>query len=379
VTTDRIQAIPTTYAGTRMRSKLEANTAAILDAAGIEWLYEAEGFDLDGLWYLPDFYLPKLDAFLEVKGVMEAIDEKKILRLAELSGKDVFIVRGNRLTASGGFPVDAVCQSPRGLSIVADVARVALRVDGQAFIRRMGAQHALRQRKHYGEIMFTRIADLRYAAHRPEVPLVYLGGRISPNYRDDFPGLGRSERTPGLVGRGQSEFGAGFAFPQPFEPVKLRYAGPLIPSDDHGCYHDDLSTWLAKCGGDFTGPGASHSYSSSTEGWRHPRDVVAHCLASIDAADLCFFWLEDYESYGSLVEIGYARGRGKRVAVAFPTALRGRIDSTSTPDSWEDAKELMHGRELWFAGFAANTVTAVASPALGLMHALVVHEIARDA
>jgi hypothetical protein len=38
-----------------------------MDHAGVEWQYEPEGFKLDGLWYLPDFYLPRLKVWLEIK------------------------------------------------------------------------------------------------------------------------------------------------------------------------------------------------------------------------------------------------------------------------------------------------------------------------
>lgn len=45
--------IPTTHAGTRFRSRLEARWAAFFDAIG--WAWEYEPFDLDG--YIPDFVL----------------------------------------------------------------------------------------------------------------------------------------------------------------------------------------------------------------------------------------------------------------------------------------------------------------------------------
>lgn len=42
------------------------------DELGINWVYEMEGFDLttvDGqsIWYLPDFYLPDVDVWIEIK------------------------------------------------------------------------------------------------------------------------------------------------------------------------------------------------------------------------------------------------------------------------------------------------------------------------
>ena len=77
-----IKAIPTIYKGYKFRSRLEARWAVFFDAMGIEWEYEREGFVLDRLaekddgdgviyggniFYLPDFYLPKEDLWVEVK------------------------------------------------------------------------------------------------------------------------------------------------------------------------------------------------------------------------------------------------------------------------------------------------------------------------
>ena len=60
--------IETFYNGYRFRSRLEARWAVFFDVGNIEYEYEPEGYVLsDGTYYLPDFYLPKLDAFVEVK------------------------------------------------------------------------------------------------------------------------------------------------------------------------------------------------------------------------------------------------------------------------------------------------------------------------
>ena len=62
-----IKPIETVYKGYRFRSRLEARWAVFFDAAGVEWTYEAQGYDLDGKRYLPDFYLPKLNMHVEIK------------------------------------------------------------------------------------------------------------------------------------------------------------------------------------------------------------------------------------------------------------------------------------------------------------------------
>ena len=55
---NEIQTLPTFYAGTKFRSRLEARWAIFFDHCGIKWEYEPEGYLLeDGTCYLPDFLL----------------------------------------------------------------------------------------------------------------------------------------------------------------------------------------------------------------------------------------------------------------------------------------------------------------------------------
>lgn len=51
--------IETRYGGHRFRSRTEARWAVCLDALGLRWDYEPEGYELPGgTRYLPDFWLP---------------------------------------------------------------------------------------------------------------------------------------------------------------------------------------------------------------------------------------------------------------------------------------------------------------------------------
>jgi hypothetical protein len=63
-----IKAIPMSYKGTHFRSRLEARYAKALDGYEVKWVYEVEGYEYDGVLYLPDFYLPTMNVLLEVKG-----------------------------------------------------------------------------------------------------------------------------------------------------------------------------------------------------------------------------------------------------------------------------------------------------------------------
>jgi len=70
-----VQAIETIYKGYRFRSRLEARWAVFFDACGVTYQYEPEGFEAEGERYLPDFYLPDSDVWVEVKGDPEAVQK----------------------------------------------------------------------------------------------------------------------------------------------------------------------------------------------------------------------------------------------------------------------------------------------------------------
>lgn len=56
------------YGGYRFRSKLEAKWAVFLDYLRVPYQYEPRVYHLHGnIGYLPDFYLPEQDIFLEIK------------------------------------------------------------------------------------------------------------------------------------------------------------------------------------------------------------------------------------------------------------------------------------------------------------------------
>jgi len=68
-----IKAIETEYNGYKFRSRLEARWAVFFDELNIVYQYEPEGYEEDGVRYLPDFYLPKENLYVEVKGKSEHI------------------------------------------------------------------------------------------------------------------------------------------------------------------------------------------------------------------------------------------------------------------------------------------------------------------
>ena len=71
------------YKNITFRSTWEARLAKALDARGIEWEYEPERFDLGETTYLPDFFLPKTQNYLEVKGWLKDKNQRKIALFRE--------------------------------------------------------------------------------------------------------------------------------------------------------------------------------------------------------------------------------------------------------------------------------------------------------
>lgn len=91
-----VKAIETEYKGYRFRSRLEARWAVVFDSLDVKWEYEPQGFELsDGTYYLPDFYLPDLKTWVEVKGEMTEEDQHKISQFAaDLEhGERLWVVR----------------------------------------------------------------------------------------------------------------------------------------------------------------------------------------------------------------------------------------------------------------------------------------------
>ncbi len=99
--TTALKAIETSYRGYRFRSRTEARWAVFLDVAGIEWTYEEEGYDLDGVWYLPDFVLKVYGGrcWMEVKPTAPTLNDAAWIKASKLSA----IARG---------PVIVTCSQP---------------------------------------------------------------------------------------------------------------------------------------------------------------------------------------------------------------------------------------------------------------------------
>jgi hypothetical protein len=90
-----IKAIETLYGGRRYRSRVEAKWNIFLEALGIDNRYEEEGYTFDGMCYLPDFWLPNHQCWIEIKGEEPSADElEKACLLSLYKEKPVYIFFG---------------------------------------------------------------------------------------------------------------------------------------------------------------------------------------------------------------------------------------------------------------------------------------------
>jgi len=88
---------PTWYEGVNYRSRTEARWAVLFDLLGLQFVYEIEKLDVNGVSAHPDFYLCRSDTWIEVgPAVIEIHEEKqdKAQRLADSSGRPVLITMG---------------------------------------------------------------------------------------------------------------------------------------------------------------------------------------------------------------------------------------------------------------------------------------------
>jgi hypothetical protein len=87
--------IETRFDGHRFRSRTEARWAVFFRELGLIYQYESEGYVLpSGEWYLPDFWLPEIDAWFECKGIPDSRGLNKAYELCVASQKIVMVGLG---------------------------------------------------------------------------------------------------------------------------------------------------------------------------------------------------------------------------------------------------------------------------------------------
>lgn len=128
-----MKVLQTRYGGLTYRSRTEARWAVFFDMVGLRHHYEPEGYEIRVGYYRPDFWLPDLNMFFEVKGTDPTHDEiEKCEALAEAAECDVLLSSGppeerfslhwfDRGGKRDGLYVFALDRNPRaGFWLVAD-------------------------------------------------------------------------------------------------------------------------------------------------------------------------------------------------------------------------------------------------------------------
>lgn len=287
-----LKAIETVYNGYRFRSRLEARWAVFFDALGIQYEYEKEGFELDGgERYLPDFWLPQQEIWVEVKPeAPEDVRATKTAQLVKASGRGAWIVAGEpsscRVFAlSAEEPTSWLyCHTTDidGLDLCTRCGQLTIdfplpccleltypardpRVSKAALIARSA-------RFEFGERPDLTIVDTQARSAK-----VYFAGKVEGEWREKL-GLPRWAAA-GEYYRSARAWG-------------WRYAGPTIQSIDHNTS-------------------------------RH--DVVNVCLSEIRHCEAVFAYVDTNDAHGTLVELGYATAFNKPMFVAFSSAQK-RMD-----------------------------------------------------
>ena len=90
------------YKNIWLRSSYEVAYAKYLDKNGIQWEYEPTSFDLGDCTYAPDFYLPALDLYIEVKGYWRSDAKIKFNRfLKKYPSKNIIVLDREALIEKG--------------------------------------------------------------------------------------------------------------------------------------------------------------------------------------------------------------------------------------------------------------------------------------
>jgi very-short-patch-repair endonuclease len=177
---------------------------------------------------------------------------------------------------------------------------------------------------------------------------IYLAGKI---HKDDW----RQDTVTGIrEAWGDYDYSApAWSANDPHWPVlrlgvlgTFDYTGPyFVETCTHGGCEQDEHRASSQCDAD---PADRH-------GTRN------RCLGAINRSDIVFAWLDDLTAYGTLAEIGYAKGLGKKIIVASPELPRTAV--ALSYDAMEGREHHGIGMEhLWFAFSLADTVIQAGTP-----------------
>jgi hypothetical protein len=257
MTDQTIQPIETLYRGHRFRSRLEARWAVFFDAARIEWQYEAEGFAINGIRYLPDFWLSRLKCFAEIK----PNDESRIQAEPLLQA----------LSKASGHPAILLIGQPGDRTLMPWI----MKEDSRGYV-------SWRQCIFCGRIGLSNLPCLKCPDH------VYVAGSAvidEIDVIDDDDGK-RQEIEVQVEASWRAEI-LGACGLNVGDTINggFSYGGPTIV-DGHGCAVDNLAD---------------------------------DCIEEVGNSDALFAWIDGPNTIGTIAEIGAAFAYGKPIFVAFAT------------------------------------------------------------
>lgn len=138
---------------------------------------------------------------------------------------------------------------------------------------------------------------------------VYLAGKISPDdWRRSIIDIYRKE---GYMGGDLTTMERKFFFTHYGQSISkdLMITGPFFIACDHSCFHGNgthgVGVNKATCDGEGFGGGLQE------------KDVVDICLTQISNSDIVFAYIDDVTCYGTLIELGYARKKNKKIFIIF--------------------------------------------------------------
>jgi hypothetical protein len=319
VTDYNIQPIETVYRGYRFRSRTEARWAVFLDAAGIEWQYEPEGYVVNGRGYLPDFWLPQLKTFVEVKPHMEACEEEQSTMEA------LVLAKGNCGLLIAGQP-----------NVDGTEMMLASRYDVIGLSNSDGVytdESSWRQCRFCNQVILKRWWLLGYRCNclgSAEVLTHHFGRELPPRVKPAFAEAQRARFEDGENGQ-----------PRPYVPpcaptsrLNVYIAGPVLEDGpkqtivpwrrelfgecpDIGSKIDVRLSEYPLTGSKIIGrfhyaaPGIVRGHGGNFE------ELAPNCLNQVRRAETVFAWIDRPDTIGTIAEIGAAHALNKKIFVAL--------------------------------------------------------------
>lgn len=174
------------------------------------------------------------------------------------------------------------------------------------------------------------------------LPRVYMAGKISKyDWRHDL--------TPSYALRNVDlRYDEATQSVRPVETFAVsgfEYVGPFFLADDHGCFHGPHSHGFGALHWPECGPGNVDDYALDRAldpedrhagYWRTRSLVHRSCLAQIRSSDAIFAWVEQWDAYATLLEIGYATARGIPVYLAFDLMYQPKPIQDAPSSVWND-------------------------------------------